>query len=68
VSRGALTHHFESRAVQRARQALAIAHCGAILDGGQVALQGKAATLLADERAVEPYLGSHGAVKASPTK
>lgn len=52
---------------QRARQALAIAHRGAILDGGQVALQGEATTLLADERAAELYLGSHGAGKTSPT-
>lgn len=48
---------------QRARQALAIAHRGAILDGGQVALAGPAATLLADERAAELYLGSHAATR-----
>lgn len=46
---------------QRARQALAIAHRGAILDGGQVALAGPAAELLADDRAAELYLGSHHA-------
>jgi len=42
---------------QRARQALAISHRGCILDGGKVALEGSAATLLADERAAELYLG-----------
>lgn len=50
---------------QRARQALAIAHRGAILDGGQVALEGAAATLLADERAAELYLGSHAGTEVS---
>ncbi len=44
---------------QRARQALAISHRGAILDGGKVALSGDAASLLADERAAKLYLG-HG--------
>jgi branched-chain amino acid transport system ATP-binding protein len=42
---------------QRARQALAISQRGAILDGGRVALQGDAASLLADERAARLYLG-----------
>ena len=42
---------------QRARQALAIAQRGAILDGGKVAMSGEAATLLADERAAQLYLG-----------
>lgn len=42
---------------QRARQALAISHRGAILDGGKVALEGPASTLLADERAAALYLG-----------
>ncbi len=42
---------------QRARQALAISTRGVILDGGRVALAGPAAGLLADERAVELYLG-----------
>lgn len=42
---------------QRARQALAISGRGAILDGGRVALEGPAATLLADERAAALYLG-----------
>lgn len=42
---------------QRARQALAISHRGVILDGGKVALEGPAATLLADERAAALYLG-----------
>lgn len=44
---------------QRARQALAISDRGCILDGGRVALAGSAATLLADERAAELYLGRH---------
>lgn len=42
---------------QRARQALAISHRGAIMDGGKVALEGAAETLLADQRAAELYLG-----------
>ncbi|KZE30517.1 ABC transporter ATP-binding protein [Chelatococcus daeguensis] len=42
---------------QRARQALAISDRGCILDGGKVALEGAATTLLADERAAELYLG-----------
>lgn len=42
---------------QRARQALAISDRGCILDGGRVAMQGKAATLLADDRAAALYLG-----------
>jgi branched-chain amino acid transport system ATP-binding protein len=42
---------------QRARQALAISHRGAIMDGGRVAMSGPAATLLADERAADLYLG-----------
>lgn len=42
---------------QRARQALAISDYGYILDGGKVAIEGQAATLLADERAAELYLG-----------
>jgi len=47
---------------QRARQSLAISDRGCILDGGQVALAGKAASLLADDRAAELYLGraTHG--------
>jgi branched-chain amino acid transport system ATP-binding protein len=44
---------------QRARQALAISHRGAIMDGGRVAISGDAASLLADERAAELYLGRH---------
>jgi len=43
---------------QRARQALAISGRGIILDGGRVALEGPAADLLVDERAVELYLGA----------
>lgn len=42
---------------QRARQALAIADRGIILDGGKVAMAGPAATLLADDRAARLYLG-----------
>lgn len=42
---------------QRARQALAVSHRGAILDGGRVVMAGPADTLLADERAAALYLG-----------
>lgn len=42
---------------QRARQALAISDYGYIMDSGRVALEGPAASLLADERAAELYLG-----------
>lgn len=42
---------------QRARQALAISDRGCILDGGRVALAGDAASLQADERAADLYLG-----------
>ena len=42
---------------QRARQALAIAHRGAILDGGKVAMSGPAADLLANDDAARLYLG-----------
>lgn len=42
---------------QRARQALAISHRGAIMDSGKVALEGQADGLLADQRAAELYLG-----------
>ncbi len=42
---------------QRARQSLAISNYGCILDAGQVALSGKAETLLNDDRAAELYLG-----------
>lgn len=42
---------------QRARDALAISHRGYILDQGRVALEGPAATLLDDPRAIELYLG-----------
>lgn len=44
---------------QRARQALAVSQYGCILDGGRVALQADAASLLEDERAAELYLGTH---------
>lgn len=43
---------------QRARQALAVSQSGCILDGGRVALSGPAASLLADERAADMFLGS----------
>ncbi len=42
---------------QRARQSLAISDRGCILDGGRVALEGPASTLLADEKAAALYLG-----------
>ncbi len=42
---------------QRARQSLAVSDRGFILDGGQVALGGGAAELLADTRAADLYLG-----------
>lgn len=42
---------------QRARQALAIAHRGVILDGGKVAMEGPADSLLQDDRAARLYLG-----------
>jgi branched-chain amino acid transport system ATP-binding protein len=45
---------------QRARQALAISDRGCILDGGKVAMEGPAATLLSDERAAALYLGQAG--------
>jgi branched-chain amino acid transport system ATP-binding protein len=48
---------------QRARQALAISDDGCIMDGGRVALAGKAASLLADERAAELYLGRSGSAR-----
>ena len=42
---------------QRARQALAISARGIIMDGGRIAMEGPAAALLEDERAVALYLG-----------
>jgi len=42
---------------QRARQALAIADRGVILDQGRAVLAGRAADLLADPRMAELYLG-----------
>jgi ABC-type branched-subunit amino acid transport system ATPase component len=42
---------------QRARQALAISDYGYVMDGGKIALEGEADTLLADERAADLYLG-----------
>ena len=50
---------------QRARQCLAISDHGCILDGGQVALSGSAAELLADARAAELYLGRGHAAPAA---
>ncbi len=44
---------------QRARQALAVSERGAILDGGLVAMEGRAADLLADDRAADLFLGRH---------
>lgn len=49
---------------QRARQSLAISDRGCILDGGRVALEGEADSLLADERAAELYLGRGAARQA----
>jgi branched-chain amino acid transport system ATP-binding protein len=42
---------------QNARAGLAIAHHGAVLDGGRVALTGPGARLLTDPRVAELYLG-----------
>jgi branched-chain amino acid transport system ATP-binding protein len=42
---------------QNARAGLAIAHHGAVLDGGCVALSGPGARLLDDPRVAELYLG-----------
>jgi ABC-type branched-subunit amino acid transport system ATPase component len=47
---------------QRARQALAISDYGYIMDGGRIALEGAAGSLLADDRAAELYLGRGRAV------
>lgn len=44
---------------QRARRSLAVSDRGCIMDGGKIALEGSAATLLADEKAAELYLGRH---------
>jgi ABC-type branched-subunit amino acid transport system ATPase component len=44
---------------QRARQSLAISDTGCILDGGKVALEGQAKSLLDDPKAAELYLGQH---------
>jgi branched-chain amino acid transport system ATP-binding protein len=49
---------------QRARQSLAISDRGCILDGGRVALEGQADSLLVDERAAELYLGRGAARQA----
>jgi branched-chain amino acid transport system ATP-binding protein len=49
---------------QRARQSLAISTRGCILDGGEVAISGTAADLLADDRAAELYLGRAAAQTA----
>ena len=42
---------------QNARAGLGIAHHGAVLDGGRVALTGGGPELLADPRVAELYLG-----------
>jgi branched-chain amino acid transport system ATP-binding protein len=42
---------------QNARAGLAIAHHGAVLDGGRVALTGSGPQLLDDPRVAELYLG-----------
>lgn len=44
---------------QRARQALAISHRGAIMDGGRVAMEGTATELLNNEKAADLYLGNY---------
>ena len=44
---------------QRAKQALAISHRGAIMDGGRIAMAGSAQELLADQKAADLYLGQH---------
>ncbi|MDW9682906.1 ABC transporter ATP-binding protein [Sinorhizobium meliloti] len=44
---------------QRARQALAISHRGAIMDGGRVAMEGTATELLSNEKAADLYLGNY---------
>jgi NitT/TauT family transport system ATP-binding protein len=49
---------------QNARAGLAIAHHGAVLDGGRVALSGPGPTLLEDPRVAELYLG--GAPREEP--
>lgn len=48
---------------QNARQSLAIAHRGYILEAGKVVLQNNAQTLLNDEKVQEAYLGSSKLVK-----
>ncbi|MHB8469241.1 MAG: ABC transporter ATP-binding protein [Gaiellaceae bacterium] len=47
---------------QNARAGLAIAHRGAVLDGGRVALSGPGPQLLEDPRVAELYLGGAAAV------
>jgi branched-chain amino acid transport system ATP-binding protein len=49
---------------QNARAGLAIAHHGAVLDGGAVALTGSGTTLLDDPRVAELYLGGAPAAPA----
>jgi branched-chain amino acid transport system ATP-binding protein len=46
---------------QNARAGLAIAHHGAVLDGGRIALQGPGPALLDDPRVAELYLGGAAA-------
>jgi branched-chain amino acid transport system ATP-binding protein len=45
---------------QNAKAALAIADRGYVMEGGQIALQGGAQELLADERVQRAYLGGRG--------
>ena len=51
---------------QNARAGLKIAHHGAVMDGGVVALQGEAAGLLDDPKVAELYLGGHVARPPAP--
>jgi branched-chain amino acid transport system ATP-binding protein len=44
---------------QNARAGLHVAHRAAVMDGGVVALEGEAASLLGDPRVAELYLGGH---------
>jgi branched-chain amino acid transport system ATP-binding protein len=50
---------------QNARAGLQVAHRAAVMDGGVIALEGEAASLLDDPRVAELYLG--GRVHAPPT-
>src|SRR5205823_12177296 len=52
---------------QNARAGLEIAHFGAVLDGGRVALDGAGTTLLADPRVGELYLGGAPSSVVTPS-